>query len=47
MCKPLVFAKRAFINPDGSHELGGMGNVFDYHRYVPGGGVYVLAAADA
>jgi hypothetical protein len=39
----LVFVKRAFINPDGSHELGGMGNVFDYLRYVPGGGVYVLS----
>lgn len=38
----LIFVKRAFINEDGTHELGGMGNVFDYLRYVPGGGVYVL-----
>ena len=39
----LVFAKRAFIDPDtGDQVLGGMGNVFDYLRYVPGGGVYVL-----
>lgn len=38
----MVFVKRNFVNEDGSHALGGMGNVFDYLRYVPGGGVYVL-----
>jgi hypothetical protein len=39
----LIFAKRAYVADDGSHELGGMGNVFDYLRYVPGGGLYVLS----
>ncbi|MCA9603484.1 MAG: hypothetical protein KC417_15740, partial [Myxococcales bacterium] len=39
----IVFAKRAFVNDEGNHELGGMGNVFDYLRYVPGGGLYVLS----
>ena len=38
----MVFVKRNFVNDDGTHELGGNGNVFDYLRYVPGGGVYVL-----
>lgn len=38
----LLFVKRAYIKDDGEHELGGMGNVFDYLRYVPGGGVYTL-----
>lgn len=38
----MVFVKRNFVADDGTHELGGNGNVFDYLRYVPGGGVYVL-----
>jgi len=38
----MVFVKRNFVGEDGGHELGGNGNVFDYLRYVPGGGVYVL-----
>jgi hypothetical protein len=41
----LVFARRPYISADGSHNLGGMGNVFDYLRYEPGngeGGVFVL-----
>jgi len=38
----IVFAERNFVNEDGTHELGGMGNVFDYLRYVPGGGLYKL-----
>ena len=38
----MVFVKRNFVNGDGTHELGGNGNVFDYLRYVPGGGVFVL-----
>ncbi|MCA9581128.1 MAG: hypothetical protein KC416_04995, partial [Myxococcales bacterium] len=38
----MLFVKRAYVNADGEHELGGNGNVFDYLRYVPGGGLYVL-----
>ncbi|MCS6800123.1 MAG: hypothetical protein NZ898_16655, partial [Myxococcota bacterium] len=39
----LVFVKRAFVTPDGSHDVsGGSGQTIDYLRYVPGGGLYVL-----
>ncbi len=42
----LVFVKRAYIREDGTHEVaGGVGQVFDYDRYVPGkdAGLYVLS----
>ena len=40
----LVFAKRNFVRPDGSHAVGsGVRQSFDYQRYVPGGGVFVLS----
>lgn len=42
----VVFVKRAFLKPDGTHEVtGGMGQVFDYDRYVPGqgAGLFVLS----
>ncbi len=40
----LVFVKRAFIRPDGSHAVvGGANQTIDYLRYVPGGGVFVLS----
>jgi len=38
----LLFAQRAYIDPDGAHQFDGMGNIFDYTRYVPGGGLYTL-----
>ncbi|MET0339593.1 MAG: hypothetical protein ABW252_01255 [Polyangiales bacterium] len=41
----MVFVKRAYLRADGTHDVtGGMGQVFDYDRYVPGdgAGVYVL-----
>ncbi len=38
----LLFAQRAYIGPDGSHQFDGMGNIFDYQRYVPGGGLFTL-----
>lgn len=39
----LVFAQRAFIRSDGSHDIsGGSRQVIDYDRYTPGGGVYTL-----
>ncbi|MFW6067658.1 MAG: hypothetical protein ACOC97_04910 [Myxococcota bacterium] len=39
----LVFAKRAYVTEDGSHNVaGGSNQTIDYLRYVPGGGVYVL-----
>lgn len=39
----ILFEGRSFQNADGDHELGGMGNVFSYTRYVPGGGLYLLS----
>jgi hypothetical protein len=42
----VVFVKRAYLLPDGQHEVaGGMGQVFDYDRYVPGegAGLFVLS----
>ncbi len=42
----VVFVKRAYLLPDGSHEVtGGVGQVFDYDRYVPGegAGLFVLS----
>lgn len=42
----VVFVKRAYLRADGSQEVtGGMGQVFDYDRYVPGAGagVFVLS----
>jgi hypothetical protein len=39
----LVFAKRAFIDAEGRHDVaGGSAQTIDYDRYVPGGGVFVL-----
>ncbi len=41
----VVFVKRAYLRPDGEHEVaGGMNQVFDYDRYNPGpgAGVFVL-----
>ncbi len=41
----VVFVKRAYLRPDGSHEVtGGMGQVVDYERYNPGegAGLFVL-----
>jgi hypothetical protein len=40
----IVFAKRAYLRDDGEHDVaGGAGQVVDYLRYNPGGGVFVLA----
>ncbi|HEX5661844.1 MAG TPA: hypothetical protein VFX59_31850, partial [Polyangiales bacterium] len=42
----VVFVKRAYLLPNGQHEVtGGMGQVFDYDRYVPGegAGLFVLS----
>ena len=40
----LVFAKRAFLENGGAQAVAsGAGRVVDYQRYVPGGGVFVLA----
>ncbi|MDB4977465.1 MAG: hypothetical protein JWN48_5806 [Myxococcaceae bacterium] len=42
----LVFVKRAYVLPDGSQEVsGGVGQVIDYDRYVPGAGagLFVLS----
>jgi len=40
----MVFAKRAYITKSGEHDVaGGAGQVIDYLRYDPGGGVYVLS----
>ncbi|MDB4986817.1 MAG: hypothetical protein JWN04_1995, partial [Myxococcaceae bacterium] len=42
----VVFVKRAYLLPDGSQEVsGGVGQVFDYSRYVPGAGagLFVLS----
>jgi hypothetical protein len=42
----VVFVKRAYLRADGTHEVtGGMGQVFDYDRYVPGAGagLFVLS----
>ncbi|MET0386340.1 MAG: hypothetical protein ABW321_10300 [Polyangiales bacterium] len=39
----LVFAKRAFMRESGNQDVtGGAGQVIDYLRYTPGGGVFVL-----
>ncbi|MFI5308314.1 MAG: hypothetical protein ACHQ53_13225, partial [Polyangiales bacterium] len=39
----IVFAKRAYLTKDGSQDVaGGAGQVIDYLRYEPGGGVFVL-----
>jgi hypothetical protein len=39
----MVFVKRAYINVDGDHDVtGGVNQVIDYGRYVPGGGLFVL-----
>ncbi len=39
----LLFVKRAYIAPDGSHDVnGGSNQTIDYLRYQPGGGLYVL-----
>lgn len=39
----LVFAKRAYVNGEGNHDVaGGMGQTIDYLRYTPGGGLFVL-----
>jgi hypothetical protein len=42
----VVFVKRAYLKADGSHEVtSGVGQVFDYDRYVPGvgAGLFVLS----
>lgn len=40
----LVFAKRAYIESSGNHNVaGGSGRVVDYLRYTPGGGVFILS----
>jgi hypothetical protein len=40
----IVFAQRAFVRGDGSHDIsGGTRQVIDYERYNPGGGVFVLS----
>ena len=40
----IVFAKRAYITASGAHDVsGGAGQVIDYLRYNPGGGVFVLS----
>jgi hypothetical protein len=39
----IVFAKRAYLTKEGSQDVaGGAGQVIDYLRYDPGGGVFVL-----
>ncbi len=39
----LLFVKRSYQNPDGTHDVnGGSEQVIDYQRYVPGGGLFVL-----
>jgi hypothetical protein len=39
----VVFAKRAYVTKEGTHDVaGGAGQVIDYLRYDPGGGVFVL-----
>ena len=39
----VVFAKRAYLQESGEHDVaGGAGQVIDYQRYNPGGGVFVL-----
>jgi hypothetical protein len=40
----VVFAKRAYVTESGEHDVaGGAGQVIDYLRYNPGGGVFVLS----
>jgi hypothetical protein len=40
----IVFAKRAYVTKTGEHDVaGGAGQVVDYLRYDPGGGVFVLS----
>jgi hypothetical protein len=40
----VVFAKRAYLTASGEHDVaGGAGQVIDYQRYNPGGGVFVLS----
>ena len=42
----VVFVKRAYVTADGSHQVSsGVGQVFDYDRYVPGAGagLFVLS----
>jgi hypothetical protein len=40
----IVFAKRAYLTASGEHDVaGGAGQVIDYLRYNPGGGVFVLS----
>lgn len=42
----VVFVKRAYLRPDGTHDVtDGMGQVFDYDRYNPGdgAGLFVLS----
>lgn len=42
----VVFVKRAYLRGDGTHDVtGGVGQVFDYERYVPGphAGLFVLS----
>jgi hypothetical protein len=40
----VVFAKRAYLTESGEHDVaGGAGQVIDYLRYNPGGGVFVLS----
>src|SRR5262245_4463230 len=39
----VVFAKRAYLRSDGEQDVaGGAGQVVDYLRYNPGGGVFTL-----
>ncbi|HKP56474.1 MAG TPA: hypothetical protein VJV78_07135 [Polyangiales bacterium] len=39
----IVFAKRAYVEESGNHNVaGGTGRVVDYQRYTPGGGVFLL-----
>jgi hypothetical protein len=39
----IVFAKRAYVEASGRHNVaGGSGRVVDYLRYTPGGGVFTL-----
>lgn len=40
----IVFAKRAYLTDSGEHDVaGGAGQVIDYLRYNPGGGLFVLS----
>ena len=40
----IVFAKRAYLRDSGEHDVaGGSGQVIDYLRYNPGGGLFVLS----